>query len=112
MSKDEFIELAGIEWDDISADDYSVVEFVYSRHPAIATKQDIADLWKKYGMSVIRDMVETAVIYEECEKHFYKYMNMMNDAREAMENLKHGHKDKAKEYLAKYWKENFPEPEE
>ena len=109
MSKDEFIELAGIEWDDISEDDYSVVEYVYARHPSIATKQDIVKLWKDYGMVVIRDMVDTATLYEQIESNYYKAMDKANKARQAMEDIKLGRIQYAKEYLANYWEEEFPE---
>ena len=113
MSKDEFIKLAGIEWDDISEDDYSIVEYVYSRHPAINSKQDIANLYNMpNGMIIIRDMVGTATLYEQLEKNYYKAMNEMNKARQAMEDVKNGRISYAKDYLAEYWKEECPELEE
>ena len=69
MSKDEFIKLVGIDWDDLSDDDYKVIEYVYSRHPAINSKEDIANIWNlPNGMMIIRDMVETATLYEQVEK--------------------------------------------
>lgn len=91
MSKDEFIKLVGINWDDISDDDYSIVEFVYSRHPAINSKEDIANLWKlPNSMMIIRDMVGTATLYEQIEKSYYKAMEKANKARQAMEDVKLG----------------------
>ena len=113
MSKDEFIELAGIKWDDISEEDYELVEYVYARHPAINSKQDIANLWKlPNSMMIIRDMVETATLYEKIEQNYYSAMNKANKARQAMEDIKLGRIQYAKEYLNEYWKEEFPEPEE
>lgn len=109
MNKQEFIELAGIDWDDISDDDYSTIEYVYSRHPSIQTKQDIVNLWKSYGMTVIVDMINTATLYEQIERNYFMYMNKMDEARKAMKNIKEGRIGKAKEYLDKYWKEEFPE---
>lgn len=110
MSKDEFVELAGIKWDEIRDGDYSVVEYVYARHPAINSKQDIVNLWKlPNGMMIIRDMVETATLYEKIEQNYYSAMNKANKARQAMEDIKNGNIQYAKEYLAEYWKEEFPE---
>ena len=103
MSKDEFIKLVGIEWDDISSDDYEIVEYVYSRHPAINSKEDIANIWKlPNGMMIIRDMVETATIYEMVERKYYKAMDALNKAREAMEDIKNGRIEYAKEYLKSF----------
>lgn len=110
MSKDEFVELAGIEWDDIRDGDYSVIEYVYARHPAINSKQDIVNLWKlPNGMMIIRDMVETATLYEQIEKNYYKAMNEANKARQAMEDVKNGKISYAKEYLSECLNEEFPE---
>lgn len=106
MSKDEFIKLAGIEWDEISEDDYSIIEYVYARHPAIESKQDIANIWNlPNGMMIIRDMVDTARLYESVEKTYYEYMRKTNEARQAMEAIKFGHPEKAREYLKEYWGE-------
>ena len=100
MSKDEFIKLVGIGWDDISDDDYKVVEYVYSRHPAINSKEDIANIWNlPNGMMIIRDMVETATLYEQVEKQYYKAMDALNSARQAMEDIKRGRPEYAKDYL-------------
>ena len=113
MSKDEFIKLAGIGWDDISEEDYELVEYVYARHPSINSKQDIVNLWKlPNSMMIIRDMVETATLYEQLEKNYYKAMNELDNARRAMEDVKNGRIQYAKQYLAEYLKEEFPEPKE
>ena len=113
MNKKEFIELAGIKWDDISKEDYEIVEYVYARHPAINSKEDIVNLWKlPNSMMIIRDMVETATLYENIKQNYYSAMNKANKARQAMIDIKNGNIQYAKEYLAEYWKEEFPEPEE
>ena len=39
-------------------------------------------------------------------------MNEMNKARQAMEDVKNGRISYARDYLAEYWKEGCPEPEE
>lgn len=110
MNKQEFIELAGIEWDDISEDDYSTVEYVYARHPAIESKEDIVNLYNlPNGMMIIRDMVETATLYEQIEKNYYEAMEQVNKARQAMEDVKFGRISYAKEYLSNYLKEKYPE---
>ena len=60
-------------------------------------------------MTVIVDMIDTATLYEQIERNYYMYMNKMDEARKAMKNIKEGRINKAKEYLDKYWKEEFPE---
>ena len=103
MSKDEFIKLVGIEWDDLSDNDYEVIEYVYSRHPAINSKEDIANIWNlPNGMMIIRDMVETATLYEMVERKYYKAMDALNKAREAMEDIKNGRMEYVKEYLESF----------
>ena len=102
MSKDEFVELAGIKWDDISEEDYELVEYVYARHPAINSKQDIANLYNMpNGMMIIRDMVETAGFYERVEYAYFSYQEKMNEAKRIMELVKIGKMEKAKEALSR-----------
>ena len=74
MMKHEFVERVNefrmerypdsyVEMQDISAEDYAIVEFVYTWHPsipAVGGKNTIAALYVLGGMCLIMDMVGTA----------------------------------------------------
>ena len=60
MMKNEFEARIGSE---ISAYDYTVIEYVYTNHPSIDDidgKDQIANIYRIGGMRIIRDMYETA----------------------------------------------------
>lgn len=64
MMKEEFENLIGKT---ISKNEYDIIEFVYMWHPAINDvngKQQMADIYKQYGMSLIRNMKEPASIMQ------------------------------------------------
>lgn len=68
MMKQEFEKMIGKE---VSEEDYSVINHVYTYHPAINNvdgKKQIADIYNAGGMGVIRSMVETADTMFELEK--------------------------------------------
>ena len=103
MNKQEFAKLAKINEDNVNDEDYAVIEFVYARHPAIKSKQDIVDVWKlPCGMMIIRDMVETAKTYEKIEREMIHHMELMNKAKDAIENLKLGRLQDVKFYIENY----------
>ena len=67
MMKAEFENLIGAE---ICAEDYAIVEYVYTWHPSIPNvggKQRIAELWKIGGLGLIRSMQDTAKWAESIE---------------------------------------------
>lgn len=103
MNKQEFAVLAKIKEEDINDEDYSVIEFVYARHPAIKSKQDIVNIWKlPNGMMIIRDMVETSKTYEMIEREMIHHMDLMNKAKNAMEALKLGRTQDVNFYIKNY----------
>lgn len=60
MTKQEFEKRIGAE---ISQKDYSIVEHVYTWHPSISEaegKEQIAELYKSFGMPIIKNMMEAA----------------------------------------------------
>lgn len=74
MMKDEFLrELRAIpahESDDVSPDDYALIEQVYTWHPSIPDvggKSVIAHLYAYGGMLVIRDMLPRAQRAEQVD---------------------------------------------
>lgn len=75
MMKSEFIEklraIPGHEADDVTADEYARIEYVYMFHPSIpnvAGKDTIAQLYAWGGMLVIKDMYARAVKADEAEQ--------------------------------------------
>lgn len=60
MLKNEFENLIG---NPVSDEEYGIIEYVYTWHPAIADvggKTQIVNLYTYYGMTIIEDMVERA----------------------------------------------------
>ena len=103
MNKQEFAALAKIKEEQINDEDYAVIEFVYARHPAIKSKQDIVNIWKlPAGMMIIRDMVETAKTYELIEREMIRHMDLMNRAKKAIEDLKLGRDQDVRTYILNY----------
>lgn len=73
MMREEFIrELQHIRGDaTITAEDYAIVEYVYTWHPAIMDvggKRQIAEIYAHGGMLVIRDMLPRAKKAEEYDR--------------------------------------------
>ena len=58
MMQSEFLAL--IKKDSIDFDVYEVIERVYTYHPAITSKKQIADLYLNFGMTLIGDMLPRA----------------------------------------------------
>ena len=104
MNKQEFTTLAKIKESEINDEDYSIVEYVYARHPAIKSKQDIVNLWKlPNGIMIIRDMVETAATYEKIEQEMIHHMELMEKAKKAIEDLKLGRKHDVNFYFENWY---------
>lgn len=58
MMQSEFLEL--IKKDSIDFEIYEIIERVYTYHPAIETKKQIANLYLNFGMTAIGDMLPRA----------------------------------------------------
>ena len=68
MTKQEFEKRIGAE---ISQKDYSIVEHVYTWHPSISEvegKEQIAELYKSFGMPIIKNMMEAANYAETLDR--------------------------------------------
>ena len=68
MTKQEFQKRIGAE---ISQKDYSIVEHVYTWHPSISEvegKEQIAELYKSFGMPIIKNMMEAANYAETLDR--------------------------------------------
>ena len=89
MMKHEFCERAKINEADLNDEDYSVIEFVYARHPIIDChkgKQQIADIYNlPGGMRIIRDMVATATKAEEITNRMIAINRQIDELRHQLE---------------------------
>lgn len=77
MNKNEFEQRIGKT---VNPSEYEIIEKVYTWHPAIndvSGKDQIADLYKNFGMSVIRGMVPVAEKMIEIDKQKRKLRAQM-----------------------------------
>ncbi len=65
MTKQEFVNLVG---KDVTDEEYSAIEEVYMYYPNITSKQQVAELYKTFGMRIIYDMRSTAVTVRQYEE--------------------------------------------
>ena len=91
MTKIEFCRKANIHTDDLSNEEYEIIEYVYARHPIIDCnngKQQIADIYKlPGGMRIIRDMMATATKAEELSNRIFSIHHQIEELRLQMEEL-------------------------
>lgn len=77
MTREEFkerVEKIPSKYHDFSQDDYALIEYVYTWHPAIDNyggKDQIAEIYAHGGMMVIRDMYARAQKAEEAERKIH-----------------------------------------
>ena len=89
-----YFDLNGIEdMTAISNEDYQTIEMVYAFHPAIsetAGKMQIAQIYAYGGMSVIKDMVPTAVKARRIEAELRELKAKEHNLTEELARLKRG----------------------
>ena len=79
MTKQEFEKRIGAE---ISQKDYSIVEHVYTWHPSISEvegKEQIAELYKSFGMPIIKNMMEAANYAETLDRAMAQAQRQVTD---------------------------------
>jgi hypothetical protein len=79
----------------LSVQDYKDIEYVYTWYPNISEtngKEQIAWLYVNLGMCVIRDMYETASLYEDLDDELRDAQNTVKELTERIERLKKGSK--------------------
>lgn len=90
MMREEFEKLVG---KNVSDEEYEVIEKVYTWHPAIKNstgKQQIAQLYTDYGMSVIRGMKKVADYMMELDKERQEIRNKLEIIKKREEMLAEG----------------------
>lgn len=95
MTYDEFNrkceQLTGGKNVSVSDDDFKVIEFVYTYHPAISEvrgKEQIALLYTTFGMTVINDMKPRALKARELECKIAKARADYDNAKDEYNELK------------------------
>lgn len=88
----------------VTDEDYYMIEDVYMYYPAKIEKKDIADLYAKYGMTLIKDMLKRAKIVKAMEEERTHLMEKVNSLKKSIEFLEQGHDP---EDLADEIKEEF-----
>lgn len=71
MEKKEFKELIGQE---LSDEDYEIIETVYRHHPAVkgvSGEEEVAELYKSFGMTIFQDMIGRARRNQDLEHRLY-----------------------------------------
>ena len=87
MNKNEFEQRIGKT---VNQSEYEIIEKVYTWHPAISNvsgKDQIADLYKNFGMSVIRGMVPVAdkmIEIDEKKRELRAQMELLEQREELL----------------------------
>ena len=90
MMKEEFESLIG---NSISVEDYAVVERVYMFHPAIsetAGKEEVSELYKKFGMAIFMDMLQRAEMAESLIWKIRQNRKRIAELEKQFNELKYG----------------------
>ena len=90
MMKEEFESLIG---SGISEEDYAVVERVYMFHPAIsetAGKEEVSELYKKFGMAIFMDMLQRAEMAESLIRKIRQNRKRIAELEKQFNELKYG----------------------
>ncbi len=90
MIKEEFRDLVGLE---VSDENYAVIEQVYQFHPAVSEvsgKEEVAELYKSFGMLVFYDMLPRAEKNRELERQLRQVQEDEERIKQEMEKLTHG----------------------
>lgn len=92
MSREEFISRLGQETRHVSKEDWEVIETVYNFHPSISNtegKDQVALLYKVFGMRILRDMLDTAIEARTLEQAIILAKKNLEEAEDKYQLLKH-----------------------
>lgn len=93
----------------ISEIEFDIVQFVYNYHPIFEMREDpkqqAADLWYKYGITIFIDMLDTAIrvseIYHEKRELEHKIDELDEECKELMNPTVYGRINNATERITK-----------
>lgn len=75
----------------ISDADYELIEFVYQFHPVVSEtsgKDEVAELYKSFGMPIFRDMKPRAEMAKELEEKIRKCRSELERLTEELQDLR------------------------
>ena len=75
----------------VTDNEYRIIEDVYMYYPAKLDKKDIAELYMKYGMPLIKDMLPKALIVKDLEERLRLALGEANSMKQSIRFLKAGH---------------------
>lgn len=107
MQKQEFEELIGR---DVSDGDYAVIERVYQWHPVISNtsgKEEVAELYKSFGMVIFYDMLPRADKAFGLENQLYRAKAEVERIRAEMEELSRGNAPESVQVLPEALEEHL-----
>lgn len=90
MCKEEFQNLVGME---VSDEDYAIIEKVFLFHPVVSEvsgKEEVAELYKSYGIVVFHDMFPRAERNCELTKQLRQAQAAADRIKQEMEELHQG----------------------
>lgn len=79
MMKSEFDTLLG---KNSKAEDYKIVEFVYTYHPLNFSKEAVANLYKEFGVLIFKDMYDRAEEAQRLEREIGKVKGKLRELEE------------------------------
>ena len=89
MMKEEFMELANVK--DIPAEDYQLIEFIYTWHPLIKDttgKLQVAGLYENFGISIFKEMLPKAQEARDLESKLSEAMKVVEEIKQHLAELK------------------------
>lgn len=107
MQKREFEEM--IE-QPVSDAEYKVIETVYQWHPSVkevSGKEEVAELYKSFGMAIFHDMLPRAEKNRELERQFLHARAEMERIRVEMEELSRGNAPESVQVLPEALEEHL-----
>lgn len=107
MQKREFEEM--IE-QPVSDAEYRVIETVYQWHPSVkevSGKEEVAELYKSFGMAIFHDMLPRAEKNRELERQFLHARAEMERIKAEMEELSRGNAPESVQVLPEALEEHL-----
>lgn len=107
MQKREFEEM--IE-QPVSDEEYRVIETVYQWHPSVkevSGKEEVAELYKSFGMAIFHDMLPRAEKNRELERQFLHARAEMERIKAEMEELSRGNAPESVQVLPEALEEHL-----
>ena len=89
MMKDEFLTLANIK--NISNEDYSLIEYIYTWHPLIKDttgKEQVAGLYSNFGISIFKEMLPKAQEAQHLESKLAEALKVAEEIKQQLAELK------------------------